>query len=230
MSTSTTFPPPREADLLSTSLNFKTKITATPLVFSLTAAQATQYGVYHDAFASALAVANDDATRSPMNIELKNTAKKNLIAYLRLLAGIVQRAPTTTNAMRIDLGIPERKTEYSPIPIPEVAPALSVVSVNGRLIRVKMTDPANPSRRGLNPDIDGVAIFSFVGEDPPTVLSQYRFEGNIARATAEIEMAPTVPAFSKVWITAFYFNERKQSGPLATAISTYTGASIAAAA
>src|SRR5262245_16624673 len=105
------FPPGRENLLLAFSVNFKLKITATPTAFGLSAAQATAYGLLHDAFATKLAIAQDEATRSPMNVELKNAAKTALLANIRLLVGIVQRFPGTTNAIRLDLGIPERDFE-----------------------------------------------------------------------------------------------------------------------
>src|SRR5688500_2833799 len=90
-----TFPPRRESELVPFSVNFKTKIAATPTVFGLTAGQATSYGTKHDAFVSAWDVCQDPMTKSKGNVALKNAAKAALIDELRLLAGIVQRAPGT---------------------------------------------------------------------------------------------------------------------------------------
>ena len=56
--------------------------------------------------------------RSPLNIELKSTAKANLLANLRMLAKIIQNSPTTTNAMRIELGLPQRGATPTPVPAP----------------------------------------------------------------------------------------------------------------
>ncbi len=94
----TPYPPAREADLLTWSSAFKTKITATPTAYGLTAAQATAYGTLHDAFAAAYATANDQLTRSPASVATKNLAKWALVAQIRLLGGIVQRFPSTVAA------------------------------------------------------------------------------------------------------------------------------------
>jgi hypothetical protein len=127
----TTFPPDREAELVTVSGLFGTKIGLTSLVFGLTAAQATAYNLLQVAFVNSYNVAQADATRSPMNVSLKDQAKRNLILNLRLLAGIVQKFPGTTNAMRLDLGLPQRMQRGS-IPAPASAPLIDVKSVAGR--------------------------------------------------------------------------------------------------
>src|SRR5215472_13730287 len=98
------FLPAREAELVTWSTNFNTKITATPTTYGLTAAQATAYTALHNAFVTAFNAANSDATNSRSSVVTKNSAKSALIANARQLAGIVQRYPGTTNAMRSDLG------------------------------------------------------------------------------------------------------------------------------
>ena len=127
----TDFLPHSEPALIGWSGNFKTKITASPTTVGLTALQATAYGTKHDAFVVAHTVATDPATRSPMNVELKNVAKANLIAESRLLAGVVQRFPGTTNAMCIDLGLTPRSSEPTPIPPPAIIPSILIKKVFG---------------------------------------------------------------------------------------------------
>src|SRR5258706_11968398 len=63
MSSSTSFLPNTDDALLAWSLNFKTLITASPVLFGLTMLLATAYGALHDAYASALAAA-DPAIRT----------------------------------------------------------------------------------------------------------------------------------------------------------------------
>ncbi|MFT3785029.1 MAG: hypothetical protein QM770_02535 [Tepidisphaeraceae bacterium] len=110
----TNFIPTREAQLVPYGLNFKTRITATPTVYSLTAAQATAFGTLYDSFVTAYNISQSDATNSKSATIAKNLAKKAMIANLRMLAGIVQKAPTTTDTMRSDLGLTVRKTPSYP--------------------------------------------------------------------------------------------------------------------
>ena len=225
------FPPGREAELVTFSINFKTKITATPTTFGLTAAQATAYGTLHDAFAAAYATANDPLTRSPANVATKNQAKVNLVANLRLLAGIVQRAPGTTNTMRIELGLPERYTEPTPIPPPGASPLINIKRTEGRTVGIRLIDPTNPTRRGKPPGVFGASVFSYVGATAPADLSAWKFEGSTGRTTVNVEFPSTVAAGATVWLTAFWFNPRKESGPACDPVSAnLPGGSVSMAA
>lgn len=224
------FPPDREADLVTFSANFGAKINATPVLFGLSAAQATAYGLLQVAFVNAYNIGQADATRSPMNLSLKNQAKHNLIASLRLLGGIVQRFPATTNAMRLDLGLPQRMQRAS-IPAPSGIPFIEVKSVSGRTASLRLIDGANPTRRGLPSGVSGVSIFSFVGAAAPADLSDWKFEGNAGRTKLNVVFPPTVTSGATVWFTAYWFNPRKQNGTASIPISTnLPGGSVSMAA
>ena len=128
----TPFPPRREADLVTWGLNFNSKINLSPTSFGLSATQATAFGVLYDLFVTSYNVAQSEATRSPMNVSQKDIDKANLVANIRLLAGIVQRFPGTTNPMRLDLGLPQRGTVPVPIPPPADSPLIEIKETFGR--------------------------------------------------------------------------------------------------
>lgn len=225
------FPPEREADLVSSASNFDVKITATPTTFGLTAAQATAFHTTLTAFITARTTAIDPLTRSPANIVAKDIAKAALLASYRQLAGIVQRFPGTTNFMRSELGLPLRHTEPSPIPPPAAAPLVEVRSVAGRTARIRLIDTANPTRRGKPAGTSGAAVFSHVGPTAPAELSDWTFEGNTGRTTVNLAFPPTVLSGATVWITAYWFNPRKQAGPAADPVSAnLPGGSVSLAA
>jgi hypothetical protein len=226
----TAFPPSREAQLVTWSANFGAKITATPTAYGLTAAQATAYAALSTAFVSAYNIAQSDATRSPMNIATKDQAKRNLIGNIRLLGGIVQRFPGTTNATRLDLGLPQRMMP-APIPAPGAAPLIDVKSVAGRTASLRLIDVANPTRRGMPPGVIGASVFSFVGAAAPADLSNWKFEGNTGRTKFNVAFPTTVVSGATVWFTAYWFNPRKQGGPVSVAVSAnLPGGSVSMAA
>ena len=86
-----------------------------------------------------------------MNVELKNVAKANLIAESRLLAGVVQRFPGTTNAMHIDLMLTPRDVQPTPIPPPGIFPTILIKSVLGRTVNIRLIDASEPTRRAGRP-------------------------------------------------------------------------------
>jgi hypothetical protein len=216
-----TYLPSREADLLSFSLNFGTKITATPTVYGLTAAQATTYMGLHDAFASAMTVLEDPMARSPGNVALKNAAKQSLVENLRLLAGIVQAAPGTTNPMRVELRLSERHLEPTPIPAPAMSPLLIIASVVGYTVKVLLRAEADDtSHRGKPEGVDGATVLSYVGAQPPADVSAWKLEGVTSRTSFDVSFPATLEPGTKVWLTAYWFSPSKHSGPACTPIST----------
>ena len=48
-------------------------------------------------------------------------------------------------------------------------------------MRLRLIDPANPTRRGTPAGVRGAAVFSYIGATPPTSLSDWKFEGNVTR-------------------------------------------------
>src|SRR5579862_4207688 len=130
--------PNTDSALLAFSLNFSTKITATPTAFGLTSAQATAYATLHSNFATALA-ACDPSVRSKPATSAKNEARTALKDQLRMLALAVQATPTVTDAQKISLGL-SVPSQRQPVPPPSEAPALDIVSVSGRTVTIRLHD------------------------------------------------------------------------------------------
>ncbi len=217
---STNFLPAREADLVTWSTNFDAKLRVSAVAFGLTAAQATAYTGLHDAFVDAYQTANNPDTRSPSNIVAKNTAKDALISYARELARIVQATPTVTDEQKAELGLTVRDSEPSPIPVPEFAPGIDVVSATGRTTKLRLHDAASPTRRGKPAGVAGASVYSFVGETAPADLEEWNFEANFTKTIIDIDFPAEVPNGSTVWFTAVWFNPRMETGPAATPVST----------
>lgn len=143
----TRFPPDRESDLVTFTRNFSQKISNSPSTYSLSASQAAHYATLSDAFILAYGVANDKATRSPMNLTLKDAAKSAMVAELRALARIVQNAPTTTNAIRDELNLPHRGASPSPLPAPGSPYKFAATLAGGGAVAIswKCDNPKNAS-------------------------------------------------------------------------------------
>jgi hypothetical protein len=224
------FPPTREADLVTASTNFKERIVAAPTLYALTEAQATEYATRHDTFVESYQAARDPSTRTPSQIIAKNTDKEALLTYLRELARIVQAAPNVTDEQKSILGLPVHNDEPTPIGAPTEPPVVVVCSMLGRNVKVRLQDLSSPTRRGKPLGVNGAAVFAYVGATPPADTSDWTFVGNTARTSFDVELPATMPAGATMWITAFWFNPRKQSGPAATPTSVGNPGGIAEAA
>ena len=226
MASTTDYIPTPEAELVTWSTNFNTKIVAAPTTYGLTPAQATAYTALHTAYVTAYNTANAPLTRSPVNIEAKNTAKFNLIdgppgsGAIRELAALVQAFPGITDAQLRELGLTVRDTQPTPIPPPEIAPEMDFVPTGTRTIRIRLHNET-VLRRKKPEGVKGATVFYHVGETAPEQLSGWRFHESTTKTILNVDLPASVEPGRKVWFTAFWFNPRPQSGPACTPMSTF---------
>jgi hypothetical protein len=137
---------------------------------------------------------------------------------------------SVTDGQKLSLGL-NVKASPSPIPVPSSAPGLDVVSVSAWTVKIKLHDSTSSAKRGKPPGVSGAAVFSFVGATPPTDIAAWKFEGNTGRTNIDVAFANTLAPGALVWLTAFWFNGRKQSGPACAPVSTnLQGGSVSMAA
>lgn len=222
--------PTKPSLLAAYSTNFNTRIVASPSTFNLTVLQATTYTGLHDPYIAAYEAAAAMGARSRSLIAARNTARTALLAYARQLYGFVQSSGSVSNANKELLGVRVRSMP-TPQPVPAFAPALDIVSVNGRTVRIRLHDSQNAGRRGKPPGCAGAAVFSFVGAEAPDDPALYTFQGNTTQPKFDVTFPNSVAPGTLVWLTAMWFNERALSGPACTPISTNTqfGSGAAAA-
>lgn len=223
--------PTKDNDLANWSTNFSTRISAGAVSFGLTTALATSYATLHAAFLAAHAAAIVPGTRSASLVAAKNSAKLALLTNARDLYQIVQGTPSVTNAQREDLGITVRKVEPTPTPPPSAAPALNILSVSGWTVSIRLRDAVDAARRGRPLGVSGASVFSYVGPTPPGDIASWTFQGNTGKTKTVVAFDDTVAAGSRVWLTAFWFNGRKQSGAACAPVGTnLQGGSVSLAA
>jgi hypothetical protein len=195
-------------------------VTANAVALGVPTTLATSNQTAADQFAAAYAVATDPATRTSAAISVKNSKKVLSVSSSRRVAAIIQANPAVTDSQKIDLGLRPHDLEPSPSHAPTTAPAVNVLSVFGRTARVRLTDPANPTKRGKPDFVAGAQVFTFVGEEPPADLSAWVQEGNTSRTALDLVFPTNIPAGAQVWITARWFGPRFQNGPTAAPITT----------
>jgi hypothetical protein len=212
------FLPTREAELVTWIGTFRALITAAPTTYGLTAGQAAAYGTLATNFVNAYNVANADATRSPSNIIAKDHAKFLVVANSRLLAGIIQKFPGTTDPMRSDLGLTVPAVR-APIPPPSDIPVLDIVSRMGTRVRIRLREGAGV-RRGKPLGVQGARVYSHVGPAAPVEIGGWLFEGQITRVTADVLFPATTAPGTVVWLTAQWYNPRGETGPACAPVCT----------
>lgn len=226
------FPPRKEADLLAWSASFSNALAVDPTIYGLTMAQATAYAALDTAFADAYAIATNPVSNSKANVEMKNTAKENLLygpGGAWQLVNICQAFPDMNNDLRAALNIRIPDTDPTPVPVPDSSPDIDIVSTFGHTVKVRVHESKSPNT-GKPEGVKGASLFYYVGDEPPAEVSEWGFAGNTTKNTYDVVLPAETAAGAQVWLTAFWFNNRMQSGPAATPVSIHVpgGLSVAA--
>ena len=200
--------------------NFSGIITASPTTYNVTTAQATALATASDNFVDAYNAARAEGTRSKSLTATKTSMKIALLSLLRPMYGAIQASATVTNTQKVNLGITIRRTP-TPVPAPSTEPVVTVVSVTGRTVKLRLRDAANPHRVGRPVGVASATILSYVGATPPAGIGAWRFEGNVSKTLIDVVFPDTVAPGALVWFTVFWSNRKDEAGPACDPVSTY---------
>lgn len=185
----TSYIPAKDADFNSWLTNFSALLTATPLVFGLTAPDAVSVDTVKDAWATAYTAATDPGTRTSATVAAKDAARASAEAVVRPLAVRISLNPSVTEENKIAIGVTVRAFPPSPIPAPVVAPVISHVSSAPGLTRLafKATGAAGKAKPF---GAIGVEIYRSVGTVPAVDPAQATFVGTYTKTPfAQVFMA-----------------------------------------
>ncbi|MEM1445096.1 MAG: hypothetical protein AAGF84_03515 [Planctomycetota bacterium] len=214
--------PSEEGKLRDWFVNFLGKLSAgLPADYGLSDDEASDFADAANVFTAAYAVAIDPATRTKLTIQAKNTAKDAAVEQARRTVAIVQAWPEMTDVKRDDLQITIRDTTPTPIGVPSEAPELSVESVQGRLLNLRLREPGS-TRRAKPGGVAQAWLYLYVGETEPTDFGVFKFEGTTSRTDPQVVVDADVPAGSRVWLSACWANGKGQPGPACAPVSTWT--------
>jgi hypothetical protein len=206
-----------DGDLLRFAQNFSTLFAIDPTQYGGTPAMSASLATKVDDFQAKLA-ACDPGVRNKVATLQKSNSRDSLVSALRLLFNLVNAQANVTDSMKAELGMTVR-SRPTRIPPPAFSPVIDIESVDGWTVYAKIHGP-DDAGRGLPAGCDGISIFSFTGGDEaPTDPSRYKFEANTTKTKVAIAFPETLAPGTKVWLTAFYYNERKESGNACSPVS-----------
>ena len=219
---STDFVPPREADLVTFLTNLSTKITATPAAFGVLVPQAAQLQTLADDFIALYTTCSEPDTRTPAKIQAKKDAKRDAIAFVRVIVRQIQGTESVTNEQRVSLMLPVRDTEPTPVPPPQISPGIGLTVTGPHALAVRIWDPLNPDSGRKPAGVQGTAIFTCTGEAPlPVGDAGWVWQGQTTRMKGNVSVNPTLPGGTKVWVCGVFYNAKGEHGPVSNAVSAY---------
>lgn len=210
--------PTTDADLLTWATNFDAVITANPTDYGLIAGQATAFDVLRDAYAAALTLATDPATRTSVTVAAKDAAKAAMVTNARQLARVALAFPTVTPGDLTAAGLIVRNTVPTPIPAPTTVPLVSFLASIGKTITLDFADELTPSKKYKPFGVTGLQLFLKTGAVAPASPDDCQLIQTLGRWPARIDLstlaAGTVCHFIGRWVT-----RRGLTGPQSAVVS-----------
>lgn len=219
-----------EAERVNQAQDFATKIAVNPVSLGLTAAEATSMQNDATAFATAFSLATNPVTRTKITVEDKDIKEATCIARMRSYGKRIVANLSVSDTQKSSLGLNIRPAHPTPIPPPSTKPVLSVVSSIGRTVRVRMTDEATPTKRAKPAGVSFAEVFSATGENPPTDISAWKYEGAATRALMDVIFPGSLATGTRVWIAARWVNGRGEHGAVSDPVNSIIVAALSQAA
>jgi hypothetical protein len=210
--------PSKDADLVTWLRNFSTRLSEDPEAVHQTPASAASFAVLANNFFQAYTTSEEPSTRTSGTINARNVARDAVKNAARYLIMQINGHEDVTDQQKIDLGIHVR-SKPQPIPAPAFSPVLEILSVIGHRVLVQIHGP-DLTKRGLPDGVDGISLFSYVGDVCPTDPAKFAFEANTNQMKVEIVFDESVEPGTTVWITGMFFNQKKESSVAANPVST----------
>lgn len=228
MASSHDYLPGREADLYNWAVAFSDQLTATPLAFGISAPQAATLATKVTTFGDLIAECTNPSTRTPGKVSAKLTAKRAMVEAIRPLVRIIQAFPTLTLEQRRDLGINLRDNPGSPVHPPGEPPVVEVAKAIGHTLYVNVHAMGSSDRRGKPAGAQGCTLFTFVGPTPSGDPEAWTCQGQSTKTNFVVQIPPSVPAGSSVWLSAVWYSPRGVYTELSNPIQAYIAGGVAA--
>lgn len=175
---STSYIPPRDADLLSWSLNFATLIAASPATYGLMSSDAAAITVAQTLYSTDYAIAISPSTRTPQSIQAKDTSKVQLLATVRPYAQQVANNAGVSSSLKISLGLNGRTNTPTPVAAPTSNPVLVVQSALPYQHILRYRDAlVSPSVKAKPANVTQAQIYAMVSVTPVTDPALLSFLG-----------------------------------------------------
>ena len=215
------FLPNADGALLGWAENFARRINVDPSALNIAPERAAKFAELTEAYRGAYAITSNVNVRSRSVVATKNNARAALRDAAKLLALTIHGCPAVSAGEKLLLGLTVAKERPSPAQRPQEAPMISVAAAPGLRVEVRLYSRSGTRGNARPAGVTGALVFSWSGEgDPPADLGEWRFELNTGRRRFSLQFPPDGPPGRRVYVTARWYNGRKQHGPFADPRST----------
>lgn len=209
--------PLTDAALDAWATNFDTVITAAPADYGLTAPQAVAFNILRAAFSAALLVTDTPATRTPVTIAAKDSARAAMVTSARSLARVALAYPSVLPADLTAAGLIVRNTVPTPIPAPATIPLLSFLSSVGLQMTVSFADELTPSKKYKPFGAVALQVFGKIDGAAPASIDECFLLGQTGRWPIKLTFQGA-DAGKHVYLIARWVTRRGLVGPVSATL------------
>lgn len=213
------FLPTRDADLLTFAQHFAAYVVAHAVQLGFTSALGTQLNDVVVDFNDAYQISSNPLTATKGARVEKALRRAVLKATLRQFARQIQANPAVTAQQKTDLGLRVRDQEPTSQGAPNTQPVGRVVGTVNLDVVTEWFDQLTPTRRARPAGYAGLAIYSFVGDEPPADIELWRHEGLSTKSRYTVGFN-AADAGKKITIVARWYSRKGEFGPLSAPMTT----------
>lgn len=214
--------PNADADLLAWVRNCAARIETNYAEYGISLEQSESFVALAEEYAVALSNVSNPGSRTSSGVIVKNEARTRVKVAARGIIALARAQPGMAPQKLIELGASLRKATSTPAPRVRLTLTVTVRSVVARKVSVRVRTPSVPGFR-LPPAVKGMNVFVHVGDVPPARINHWTYALSTTRTKFDIDFPRDTPAFSKVWISCFYLNNRLQRGMASVPVATNLG-------
>lgn len=198
--------------------NFQTKVAADFAELSIPEALSDALTAAYTAFAAALVLSTNPATRTPTKVAATQEKKLDLLDLIYQAVPLAQATPDITPEVLTGLGLTVRKTTRTPVPTPTNIPVLAAQSLVSLQTTLRLKDLDNDSNR-FPPNVVGANIYMKISATPPASIADCVFVG---RATKRffVQIFDGADANKAVHFIAAYVTRTNKEGASSSVLST----------
>ncbi len=220
------FLPRRAADMVDWTRSFSQAIGDDPTAYGLSAEDADNYAVLQEAYALAYRRSQDPSTRSPAQVQAKDSALKALKERTRQLAWRVRGTPGMDAGRLARLGLKPPSRNRRALPAPVSSPRLRLTPTIGSDVVLRLEDRDRLGRakpRG----VAGAIVMVHVGDAPPREVKDWTFGFGTTKTRLSVPLPEGLSPGTQVWYVAWWQSPTGQPGPASAPVSTRVGFDLA---
>lgn len=160
---------------------FAAGIAASPATYGLAAADASAIQAAVDAYNAAYLIAVDPATRTPVTVNQKDTARNAAEQIGRQYAVIIKHDAGISDADKIAIGVRPVNPDREPIQCPQTSPILAVIASTPGAQTLRYSDSMTPDSAAKPFGATELLVFVAVGATAATDPAQAKFLGKFTK-------------------------------------------------